>query len=169
MSLILGKRCSEIHIDCGILKLMCVTVTKLTFIVDNPCPELDCGAPGGTCALTTDSSGQPTGEAQCVCNDGFCGDNCQACKFLLPLYIILSDKNTKRLIWKRICMHNMSRCQYIYIWNNFQFIYIFTLSLWFLIFMPPFQKGGHIALHLSVGMSVCRSVGMSVGRYVGIS
>ena len=25
-------------------------------------------------------------------------------------------------------------------------------------FMPPFQKGGHIALHLSVGMSVCRSV-----------
>ena len=22
--------------------------------------------------------------------------------------------------------------------------------------MPPFEKGGHIALHLSVGMSVCR-------------
>ena len=32
-----------------------------------------------------------------------------------------------------------------------------------LIFMPPFEKGGHIALHLSVGMSVCRSV----CRYVG--
>ena len=31
------------------------------------------------------------------------------------------------------------------------------------IIMPPFEKGGHIALHLSVGMSV----GMSVGRYVG--
>ena len=30
------------------------------------------------------------------------------------------------------------------------------------IFMPPFEKGGHIALHLSVGMSVGRSVGMSV-------
>ena len=28
--------------------------------------------------------------------------------------------------------------------------------------MPPFEKGGHIALHLSVGMSVGRSVGMSV-------
>ena len=28
--------------------------------------------------------------------------------------------------------------------------------------MPPFEKGGHIALHLSVGMSVYRSVGMSV-------
>ena len=28
--------------------------------------------------------------------------------------------------------------------------------------MPPFEKGGHIALHLSVGMSVGRYVGMSV-------
>ena len=28
------------------------------------------------------------------------------------------------------------------------------------IFMPPFEKGGHIALHLSVG-------GRYVGRYVG--
>ena len=28
------------------------------------------------------------------------------------------------------------------------------------IFIPPFEKGGHIALHLSVGWSV--------GRYVGI-
>ena len=36
----------------------------------------------------------------------------------------------------------------------------------FSILMPPFEKGGHIALHLSVGMSVCRSVGMSVGRSV---
>ena len=32
------------------------------------------------------------------------------------------------------------------------------------IFMPPFEKGGHIALHLSVGMSVGRSVGRSVCR-----
>ena len=30
--------------------------------------------------------------------------------------------------------------------------------------MPPFEKGGHIALHMSVGWSV----GRSVGRYVGI-
>ena len=30
------------------------------------------------------------------------------------------------------------------------------------IFMPPLKKEGHIALHLSVGRSVCRSVGMSV-------
>ena len=29
---------------------------------------------------------------------------------------------------------------------------------------PPLKKEGHIALHLSVGMSVCRSVGMSVSR-----
>ena len=35
--------------------------------------------------------------------------------------------------------------------------------------MPPFEKGGHIALHLSVGMSVGRYVGRSVGRYVGRS
>ena len=33
---------------------------------------------------------------------------------------------------------------------------------------PPSKKEGHIALHMLVGMSVCRSVGMSVGRYVGI-
>ena len=32
------------------------------------------------------------------------------------------------------------------------------------IFMPPFEKGGHIALHLSVGMSVGRYVGRSVCR-----
>ena len=37
------------------------------------------------------------------------------------------------------------------------------------IFMPPFEKGGHIALHLSVGMSVCRSVGRYVCRSVGMS
>ena len=30
--------------------------------------------------------------------------------------------------------------------------------------MPLLKKEGHIALHMSVGMSVCRSV----GRYVGI-
>ena len=34
---------------------------------------------------------------------------------------------------------------------------------------PPFEKGGHIALHLSVGMSVGRYVGRSVCRYVGRS
>ena len=28
--------------------------------------------------------------------------------------------------------------------------------------MPPFEKGGHIALHMSVRPSVGRSVGMSV-------
>jgi hypothetical protein len=27
------------------------------------------------------------------------------------------------------------------------------------IFMPPFKEEGHLALHLSVGWSVCRSVG----------
>ena len=37
------------------------------------------------------------------------------------------------------------------------------------IFMPPFEKGGHIALHLSVGMSVGRYVGRYVGRSVGMS
>ena len=30
------------------------------------------------------------------------------------------------------------------------------------LFMPPFEKGGHIALHLSVGRYVGMSVGMSV-------
>ena len=37
------------------------------------------------------------------------------------------------------------------------------------IFMPPFEKGGHIALHLSVGMSVGRYVGMSVGMSVALN
>ena len=37
------------------------------------------------------------------------------------------------------------------------------------IFMPPLKKEGHIALHMSVGMSVGRYVVCrSVGRYVGI-
>ena len=31
---------------------------------------------------------------------------------------------------------------------------------------PPSKKEEHIALHMSVGMSVGRYVGMSVGRYV---
>ena len=30
------------------------------------------------------------------------------------------------------------------------------------IFMPPFEKGGHIALHLSVGMSVGMSVALNL-------
>ena len=33
-----------------------------------------------------------------------------------------------------------------------------------LIFMPPFEEEGHIALHLSVGRSVCRSVCRSVDQ-----
>ena len=35
--------------------------------------------------------------------------------------------------------------------------------------MPPFEKGGHIALHLSVGMSVGRYVGRSVGMSVALN
>ena len=39
-------------------------------------------------------------------------------------------------------------------------VLFFFISLSFLFIMPPFEKGGHIALHLSVGWSV--------GLYVGI-
>ena len=70
-------------LDCGASKGRVYspqTVTKRSSITDNPCPELDCGAPRGTCMLTTDSGGQLTGEAECICNDGFCGDTCQPCK-----------------------------------------------------------------------------------------
>ena len=35
--------------------------------------------------------------------------------------------------------------------------------------MPPFEKGGHIALHLSVGWSVGRSVGLYVGMSVSLN
>ena len=35
--------------------------------------------------------------------------------------------------------------------------------------MPPFEKGAHIALHLSVGRSVCWSVGLYVGMSVSLN
>ena len=50
-------------------------------------------------------------------------------------------------------------------WHKFVFICPFNICMHY-IFMPPFEKGGHIVLHMSVRRSVrpsvCRSVGMSV-------
>jgi hypothetical protein len=45
------------------------------------------------------------------------------------------------------------------------FIYLFYFILFYFFggfFMPPFEEEGHIALHLSVGQSVCRSVDQTI-------
>ena len=48
--------------------------------------------------------------------------------------------------------------------ENFDAIKLLRSSTFIAFYYAPFEKGGHIALHLSVGRSVC----MSVCRYVGI-